>query len=212
MADQEIWYYSHDGQDRQGPISWGKVQEYFKSGILSPETLIWAPHLSGWTPAQQLIRVKQGMGTVLKVVLVSIAVLVGLGVVGGITGAVKESQREEEARVIQARENEFFAKGLQLINRSHMKTMVRGYGSAFGKPHASVGRSLDFQDMVLATVVWPGSRMVQSMVDPNNPPQYIIPKETPGTRVDPSLTDWNCTIDEQGNILLKGSESHCIPR
>lgn len=212
MTNQEIWYYTHNGQDRQGPVSWKKVQEYYKGGILSPDTLLWAPQLPEWTPAQNLIPVKQGMGKVLKVVLISTGMLVGLGVVGGIAGAAKESQREEEARVIQARENAFFAKGLQLINRSHMNTMVRAYGSAFGKPHASVGCVKDFPDMVLATVVWPGNRMVQAMADPTNPDLRILPKELPSTRVDPSLTNWNCSIDENGNILLKGSEAHCIPR
>jgi hypothetical protein len=49
------------------------------------------------------------------------------------------------------------------------------------------------------------------MVDPENPPQFIIPKEIPGGRIDPSLTDWNCAIDDQGHILLKGMEAQCIP-
>ena len=102
MANQEIWYYSHDGQDRQGPVTWGRIQEYFKGGILSPDTLIWAPHLTEWTPAKQLIQTKKGMARPLKVLLIAAASFVGLLILSGIVQtAARPSEKMENGKYIE---------------------------------------------------------------------------------------------------------------
>ena len=55
MSHADTWYYSADGQDRQGPITWVQVGAAYKSGVIGPDSLLWAPHLSGWTPARDLL-------------------------------------------------------------------------------------------------------------------------------------------------------------
>ena len=213
MANPDTWFFSHDGENRQGPFPWTQIQGYLKDGRLSPETLLWAPHLQDWIPAKQFNQVKQGKGTSRKVVMLIVGVLSALL----IASVVKEVQRQNEARAlalalsIQVKENAFLARGLKLINQSHMNTMVRGYGGFLGIPHASVGRAEDFPDMVLATVVWPGHRTIQCMVNPDNPPRFISPREIQATNLDPSLTNWNCKIASDGSILLNGFESQCRP-
>ena len=140
MADQEIWYYSHDGHDRQGPISWGKILEYFKGGILSPETLIWAPHLSEWTPAQQLIRVKRGMGTALKVVLIVVGSFAGLLTLGGIVHAARSGSISEDRLVRVVRNGHL----LQYPN----KTVGKAVDGFFGDPKWESGKAEDGSSIV----------------------------------------------------------------
>ena len=55
MSNHENWYYSLDGKDKVGPISWTEVWEIHQAGMLPPDALIWAPHLPGWVPAKELI-------------------------------------------------------------------------------------------------------------------------------------------------------------
>jgi hypothetical protein len=55
MANEAIWYYSADGQQRNGPVSWTEVEVAYRTGIIGPDTLMWAPQLPGWVPARDLL-------------------------------------------------------------------------------------------------------------------------------------------------------------
>lgn len=55
MTNDMKWYYSADGQQRNGPISWTEVENAYRSGIIGPGTLMWAPQLPNWVPARDLL-------------------------------------------------------------------------------------------------------------------------------------------------------------
>jgi hypothetical protein len=47
------WYYLLDGQ-RQGPISGDRLHELVRTGMLSPEDLVWREGMDDWLPARSL--------------------------------------------------------------------------------------------------------------------------------------------------------------
>ncbi|BDU74725.1 DUF4339 domain-containing protein [Mesoterricola silvestris] len=49
------WYYSAGGQDRTGPVSWAEIEAAYRSGVIGPQSLLWASHLAGWVPAGTLL-------------------------------------------------------------------------------------------------------------------------------------------------------------
>ncbi len=165
MADQEIWYYSHDGQDRQGPVTWGRIQEYFKGGILSPETLIWAPHLPEWTPAQRLIRAKRGMATPLKVLLIVAGCLLATAVLGGLVHAAKTGGVSEDRLI-------------RIVRNGHLrqypdKPIGKAVDGFFGDPKWESGTAEDGNSIVnvLGTMRYmdkPVNARVQFVVDESN--------------------------------------------
>ena len=55
MDNEACWYYLVGGHEQRGPLPWVQVAEAHRAGIISCETLLWAPHLSGWVAARELI-------------------------------------------------------------------------------------------------------------------------------------------------------------
>jgi len=49
------WYYSTGAQDRTGPVPWADIEAAYRSGVIGPSSLLWAPHLTGWVPAGTLL-------------------------------------------------------------------------------------------------------------------------------------------------------------
>lgn len=49
------WYYESNGQ-QAGPISWEGLMSGLNQGTISPETLVWAAHLSEWMPIRQAMQ------------------------------------------------------------------------------------------------------------------------------------------------------------
>ena len=54
MNDQQ-WYYECNGE-QAGPISWDGLMAGIKMGKVTPETRVWASHLSEWTSLGECIR------------------------------------------------------------------------------------------------------------------------------------------------------------
>lgn len=220
MANQDTWYYSHNGQDRQGPFSRKEMREYLKGGVLTPDTLIWAPHLSDWSPARQVLP-QSGMSPFLKGILATFGILAGLGIAVGVLGGIVRSERvaqeEDVAARMKAQKRAFIVKGLRAINEpeaSDIHMYIQGNRQVFGDPHINAGVSADFPDLLLITVVWPQNAAVQAMVNPNNPsaPYAQLAKRVNPNTLPQSVLDWNCTSNEYGQIFLKGAESECLPK
>lgn len=47
------WYYVQNGQ-RQGPVSFDKLQHMAKTGWLASDALVWGPGMAEWMPADQI--------------------------------------------------------------------------------------------------------------------------------------------------------------
>ena len=48
-----VWHVALNGQSR-GPFGPDQIRQGITSGEVTPQTLLWAPHLSGWTAANQI--------------------------------------------------------------------------------------------------------------------------------------------------------------
>src|SRR5262249_30854083 len=46
------WYYAA-GNEQKGPFSWDQMGALIQGGTIGPDTLVWSPSLSSWTPAAQ---------------------------------------------------------------------------------------------------------------------------------------------------------------
>lgn len=57
MTNQESWYYLNDGQDQKGPLSWDQILEAHQKGLIAGGTLVWAQHLPGWIPIEEVERI-----------------------------------------------------------------------------------------------------------------------------------------------------------
>ena len=51
MADD--WFYAQK-QERNGPVSFAKLQSLAKAGWLTPEDLVWGPGMATWKPAREV--------------------------------------------------------------------------------------------------------------------------------------------------------------
>lgn len=224
MSNNEKWYYSHDGGERQGPFGWRKIIDYWNGGIITPDTLLYSSTSNEWTPAYKLFGYNSGSNSsnntaILIVVSISIVALLGLAYLWWQLSI--ESSKEQKAKIDEIIEkerinretrNEYLAKGLRLINRSGtMSAVVTGHSYALGKPHVSVTFAREYPDVVLVTAVWPGSSAWQATSNPNNPAKIIIPNQINAFNLDESITEWNCDVNERGFILLRGYEKESMP-
>lgn len=50
---ERMWYYESNNQ-QQGPVPERQLQEMLSSNSLPPDSLVWAEHLSDWTPANTI--------------------------------------------------------------------------------------------------------------------------------------------------------------
>ena len=159
------------------------------------------------------------------VVVIATAVVLGLGWVVVATNATKTAAIADQHASVDAAaaasanaEGEFLARGVRLVNQSGLGRLVAQISSTptYGKPHVSIGRSADFNDEVLVTVVWPGFAAYQAMVNPDAPPQtadgelYVLFNPISSTNIDASLTNWNGTVDGQGHLVLNGFERQSV--
>lgn len=53
MTEKE-WFYSADGQERQGPIAESELKRLLAAGQLPSATLVWSEGLAGWVPAASI--------------------------------------------------------------------------------------------------------------------------------------------------------------
>jgi hypothetical protein len=48
------WFYSRDGKNNSGPVTFDQLQALAGSGQLLPTDLVWKEGMPGWQPAGQL--------------------------------------------------------------------------------------------------------------------------------------------------------------
>lgn len=143
MANPDTWYFSSDGENRQGPFPWAQIQGYLKDGRLSPETLLWAPHLQDWVPAERLIHPNQKTAKPLKAILIAVGFFLGILALGGIVHAVR-SERSSDDRLV------------RIVKDGHLtqypKTTVgRAVDRFFGNPKWESGTADDGSSVVNVT-------------------------------------------------------------
>lgn len=51
---RDLWYYSRDGVEKQGPTPGDHLRSWIGSGHLNGDQLVWRPGLDDWTPIQEL--------------------------------------------------------------------------------------------------------------------------------------------------------------
>ncbi|RMH03314.1 MAG: RDD family protein [Planctomycetota bacterium] len=59
MESRPVWYYVRNGQ-RVGPVTEEVIAGLVRAGELSAEVPVWAPGLSDWTPAEQVLDLAAG--------------------------------------------------------------------------------------------------------------------------------------------------------
>lgn len=109
----------------------------------------------------------------------------------------------------------FYARALKMVNRSpSIHATINLTCRAYGAPHVSIVRAAQYPDMALITIVWPTVRANQLMINPDDSRVGVVPPMLQQVRLDSipsSTTNWNCRVDDYGNIVLPSLERACLP-
>lgn len=158
------------------------------------------------------------MGTGEKVLLWGAGTLVVLVLAVAIPALIRQRDKPRATATAQKTENQdlsFFARALKRVNKSDsMHASINLMCRAYGAPHVSVGRAAQYPDMALITIVWPTVHAEQIMINPDETRSGAVPPMIQQIRLDTipvSTTNWNCRVDDYGNIVLPSLEGECLP-
>ena len=161
---------------------------------------------------------KYRMGTGEKAVLWGAGTIVLLVVAVAIPALLHQRNRSRATATAQKIENQdlsFFARALKRVNKSDsMHASINLMCRAYGAPHVSVGRAAQYPDMALITIVWPTVHAEQIMINPDETRSGAVPPMIQQIRLDTipvSTTNWNCRVDDYGNIVIPSMERQCLP-
>lgn len=161
---------------------------------------------------------KYRMGRGEKVFLWGAVILVGLVIAVAIPALLHQRNRSHATATAQKIENQdlsFFARALKRVNKSDsMHASINLMCRAYGAPHVSVGRAAQYPDMALITIVWPTVHAEQIMINPDETRSGAVPPMIQQIRLDTipvSTTNWNCRVDDYGNIVIPSMERQCLP-
>jgi len=143
MANPDTWYFSSDGENRLGPFPWTQIEEYLNDGRLPPETLLWAPHLPEWVPAERLSHSNPKTAKPLKAILIAVGFFVGILALGGIVHTVRTGRSSEDRLV-------------RIVKDGHLTqypkvTVGRAVDGFFGDPKWESGTADDGSSVVNVT-------------------------------------------------------------
>ncbi len=51
---RDLWYYSHDGEEKEGPTPGDHLRHWISTGQLNGEALVWRPGMGDWMPIQNV--------------------------------------------------------------------------------------------------------------------------------------------------------------
>lgn len=54
MPAQDVWYFATPQGERTGPVTYQKLLDRIQSGQMNRDDLVWADHLTEWTPMGQV--------------------------------------------------------------------------------------------------------------------------------------------------------------
>jgi hypothetical protein len=158
------------------------------------------------------------MATGVKVFLWGIGIVLAGILAIALPALLRQREKARTQMAIQkaeALDQAFYARALKMVNKSvtfhaHINLMCRAYGA----PHISIVRAADYPDMALITIVWPTVLANQLMINPDETRPGAVPPMMQRVRLDTipvSITNWNCRVDDHGNILMPPLEQDCLP-